>query len=237
MSLAIGPILASAALAAAAPTCSEPVEQVFGRLQQAIKARDLQALERIAHPDFVMQHELGVTEPRREWLRLVAAGRLGRQNADATEHQVTIRSNGLVATRTALVRFRDGGRDQWLRGSATFVCEGGEWRQWMHQSSLLSEATSFDPPARRADDLASFRIPGRAVDEFTLSEEDGVLMLDWETGARLPLTPLGPDRYGAGATSFVRLERDASGKLVAVTRGDGERNWWTARRTDMPSRP
>ena len=65
--------------------------------------------------------------------------------------------------------------------------------------------------------------------------EPGLQVLDKiaEGGVETPLVPIGGDRFKAGALSTISFERDASGRVSAVTRDplDGGRRWWRGVRT------
>jgi hypothetical protein len=210
------------------------VEAAFQAVQQAVERRDAPALEKLVHPQFEMLHGLGQIEQRDGWLALVQSGRLPRQTAERREYHVTIRLVGPVALRGSIVRFRDSrlNRDMWLRGTATFVHENGGWRQVRQQSTLLGDAPSAEL-ARAEDYVGAYDIRGR--DGFRIVAAESLLLLHWKTGAVLPLTPQGADRFGAGPTSHMSFARDATGAITAVTRSGPEGAWWTASRIAAPA--
>lgn len=218
-------------LAASAAGRSTPpeVEAAFQQVQRAVEARDLSTLERLVHPDFEMLHALGQIEPRASWFALVGSGRLPRQTADRREYEVSIQLFGDTAVRGSIVRFRDSRlrRDMWLRGTATFVRDGSAWRQIRQQSTLLHDGPTAEA-ASLADFAGDYSIPGR--DGFRIEVAEDLLHLRWSTGARLPLVPLGADRFGAGPTSTIAFTRDPSGRASAATRSGPEGIWWTASR-------
>lgn len=222
----------AALLLAAAPQLSREemqVEAAFQAVQEAVEARDVPHLRELVHPRFEMLHAFGQVDEFDVWLALVASGRLPRQTADIREYDRRFSRVGETAIRSSIVRFRDAKnkRDSWLRGSTVFVREGGRWRELRHQSALLHETPTADA-ARLDDYLGTYAIPDR--DGFRLVEQDGLLHLVWATGARLPLVPIGPDRFGVGPLSTMTFARNGAGAVVSVTRADTERTWWTATR-------
>ncbi|QAY77989.1 nuclear transport factor 2 family protein [Sphingosinicella sp. BN140058] len=223
--------VAALLLAAAPPVSQEEmqVQAVFQAVQEAVEARDAARLRELVHPRFEMLHAFGQVDEFDIWLKLVAGGKLPRQTADIREYDRRVTRVGDTAVRSSIVRFRDAKskRDTWLRGSTVFVREGGRWRELRHQSALLYEAPSVDAVGL-SDYLGAYAIPER--DGFRLTEQDGLLHLVWTTGARLPLVPIGPDRFGVGPLSTMTFARNGAGAVVSVTRADTERTWWTATR-------
>ena len=230
-SCGVAAVLFAVSAPLAAATTDAAVEEAFQSIQRAVEARDVAALRRLVHPRFEMLHAFGQVDRYDIWLTLVAGGKLPRQTSDIREYNRTISRVGEVAIRSSVVRFRDpkGRRDSWLRGSTTFVFDDGRWRQLRHQSALLHEAPSADA-ARLGDYVGDYSIPKR--DGFRLIESDGLLSLEWTTGARLPLVPIGPDHFGAGPLSTMRFTRGPDGKVATAVRGGPEGPWWTATRAD-----
>lgn len=242
VSLLRSPLLAALVALAALPCAAAPppdpqaaeVEAAFRAIQAAVERRDRAALEQRVHPAFTMLHALGQVEDRATWLALVESGRLPRQTAGLHEAETSIQVVGDTALRSSILRMRNAGeqRDGWLRATATFVRVDGRWLQLRQQSSLLHDAPLTD--ATTLDAYAGdYAIPGR--DGFSITPAGQHLTLRWANGARLPLVPAGPDRFGAGPTSVMVFARDASGRVSAVTRSGPEGPWWTATRQPAPA--
>ncbi len=215
--------------AGAAHASDSEVEAAFQAIQRAVEARDVARLEQLVHPDFEMLHALGQIERRTTWLALVGSGRLPRQTAEIREYEAEIRLFGATAVRGSIVRFRDRrlGRDMWLRGTATFVREGALWRQIRQQSTMLHDGPLADAE-NLSDFIGDYAIPGR--DGFRIEAAGELLAVRWATGARLPLVPIGTDRFGAGPTSTIEFARASSGAVTSATRSGPEGRWWTATR-------
>jgi hypothetical protein len=223
------PAAAQTATPGCAPT-SGAVEAAFQAVQSSVEARDVRTLEAIVHPGFEMLHGSGATEQRDAWLKLVSAGTLLRQTAelsDFSDFGVTTSVVGSIAFRTAIVRYTSSGRDLWVRGTVTFICDMDRWRQLRQQSTVIGEGQSA-VLTKASDYVGFYSIPGG--DRFEIMDDAGLLTLRWANGARLPLTPRGGDRFNSGPTSQIDFSRSKNGAVVAVTRIGPAGVLWAATR-------
>ena len=139
-----------------------------------------------------------------------------------------------TAFRSSIMRFRDAppGRDTWVQGIGTFVLRNGQWRELRHQSTLLHQADTAEPQPVRAF-TGNYRIRGRG--NLRVVPAGDILLLQWESGVRLPIVPLGGDRFGAGPNTIVTFLRDRCGQVVSATRAGGQGALWSADRLDVRS--
>lgn len=132
--------LAAAAWAAAPPAETE-VRQADARWAEAVKGRDLAALEKIFDEGLIYAHSTGIVETKKEYIERLRGGKQRYDGVAIERQQVAL--NGDTAVTLSWVRMNGKSNERLFNDHVmmmhVWVKRGGAWKLAAHQTTKLAD--------------------------------------------------------------------------------------------------
>lgn len=132
--------LAAAAWAAAPPDEAD-IRQAEARWAEAVKGRDVAALERLYEDGLIYAHSTGIVETKREYLERLKGGKQRYDGIVFEKTQVALHGDTAVALSWLRMNGKSNERlfNDRLMMTHVWVKKGGGWKLAAHQTTKLAE--------------------------------------------------------------------------------------------------